>query len=76
MEQICRRQLERAQYRMLKAVWKHLDSHPAEALDDAALMALGAVRSTDLDVDNPSPLDFEPLFFAPCNGEVCGLPSG
>ncbi|KAK4129889.1 hypothetical protein BT67DRAFT_446234 [Trichocladium antarcticum] len=73
MEQIRRRRLERTQYRMLKTLWQHLDFHSPDTLDDAALNDLGVVRGADLDVDNPSPLDFEPRFFAPCHGEISGL---
>jgi hypothetical protein len=73
MAQLHRRQLEQAQYGLLKEVWDHLESHPAEALDDAELDKLRVVRSTDLDVDSPSLFDFESQFFAPCHGEISGL---
>jgi hypothetical protein len=73
IEQIRRRRLERTQYRILKTLWQHLDFHSPDTLDDAALNDLGVVRGADLGVDNPSPLDFEPRFFAPCHGEISGL---
>ena len=73
MEQIRRRRLERTQYRMLKTLWQHLDFHPPDTLDDAALNGLGVVRGAYLDVDNSSLLDFEPRFFVPCHGEISGL---
>jgi hypothetical protein len=70
MEQIRRKDLERTQLAMLSAV---VDNHftygpgPWNAtLDAAELEAFGIVRSANLDIDSPSPCDFEPRFFSPC----------
>jgi hypothetical protein len=73
MEQIRRRRIERMQYRMMMSLWQHLESWKPDTLDDAELNDYGVVRGADLDVDNSSPLDFEPRFFAPCHGEIDGL---
>ena len=58
---------------MLSALCEYLDEQCPRSLDDAELGALGVVRWTDLDVDSPSPLDFEPRFFSPCYGKNTGL---
>ncbi|KAK3906313.1 hypothetical protein C8A05DRAFT_29816 [Staphylotrichum tortipilum] len=57
----------------VEAIWHYFDSDSPDALNEAELADLGVVRSTDLNVDSPSPVDPEPRFFAPCHGELSGL---
>ncbi len=77
MEQIRRKDLERAQLAMLSAVVdKHFTYGPGPwnaTLDAAELEAFCIVRSANLDIDSPSPCDFEPRFFSPCCDEIDGL---
>ncbi|GAB1312684.1 hypothetical protein MFIFM68171_02894 [Madurella fahalii] len=73
MEQNSRRDLEWTQYDTLCALSKYIHEQSPSILDDTGLEMFGVVRWTNLDVDSPSPYDFEPLFFSPCYDEDSGL---
>ncbi|KAL1865940.1 hypothetical protein VTK73DRAFT_4946 [Phialemonium thermophilum] len=66
VKSIRRELLEEDQYERLGHVYEFVTTHNRTTIDDEELAALGVVRSTNLDVDNAAPFDFEPRFFRPC----------